>query len=240
MEIKLFGSKIYVKKSAVVIAVTFTIVVIGIIFETILSRNENVSIITKDSLQNITNYTTPNILNTPTPVANEEIKIYVTGCVINPGIVTIKKGQIIDDALNQAGGITDEADINSINRVFKLKDNVMIYIKSKNEQQKQVDQNIEKSWSQSQDAGPGIDIITDSGGSILGGTLGAGAQRKVNINTATDAELDTLPGVGKETAKTIIEFKNKNGDFKDIKDIMKIPGIKESRFNSIKDLISID
>lgn len=240
MEIKLFGIKLYVKKSAMAIAVAFTMVALGIIAEILLSRNEPSNLIIKDTSQNVTNFSTPNVMNSPTPGTNEEIKVYVTGAVMNPGIVTIKKGQIIEDALNQAGGVTEDADINSINRVFKLKENVMIYVKSKNDQQKQIDQNVEKSWNQSQEPGPGIDIITDSGGSILGGTLAAGVKKKVNINTATEAELDTLPGVGKETAKTIIEFRNKNGDFKDIKDIMKIPGIKESRFNSIKDLISSD
>lgn len=239
MTINIFGIKLYIRKSTVAVIIAIIIVAIGIIVEAFLSKSETIDLISEETAQRINNISTPKV-NTPTPDTTEYIKVYVTGAVMNPGIVTIAKGQIIEDALNQAGGVTEDADVTSINRVFKLKENVMLYVKSKNELQKQVDQSVEKTWSQSQDAGPGISIINDSGGSILGGGVTAGIQKKININTATDAEFDTLPGIGKETAKTIVEFRNKNGDFKDIKDIMKIPGIKESRFNSIKDLISVD
>jgi len=240
MEIKIFGIRLYVRKTVVAISITFLIIITGIIVETFRSKNESITFPQDSSIKQVSVASTPVSTATPTSQIGEDIKVYVAGCVKNPGIVTVKKGQIIEDAINLAGGTTEDADTEKINRVYKLKENVMIYVKSRNEQQKQTDQNIENSWKQPNDAGPGIEVISDSGGSILGVSQNSGAQKKVNINSASEAELDTLPGVGKETAKTIIEFRDKNGEFKDIKDIMKIQGIKESRFNSIKDLISVD
>lgn len=241
MEIKVLGLRVYVRKSVFIIFVTFIFILAGIVFESFAYKNEDITFSDKDNINKDTPVSTPqNISVTPSPQNGEDIKIYLSGCVKNPGIVTVKKGQIIEDALNMAGGITEDADLEKINRVYRLKENVMIYVKSKNEQQKQADQSVENSWKQANDAGPGIEIISDSGGSILGAGQNGGTQKKVNLNSATEAEFDTLPGIGKETAKTIIEYRDKNGGFKDIKDIMKIPGIKESRFNSIKDLISVD
>lgn len=239
MEINIFGIKVYVRKSVILTIITFVIIMTGIVSEKILFKNETLLISNNSIKQDIT-VSTPANNPTPTPQPGEDIKVYVAGCVRNPGIVTVKKGQIIEDALNLAGGTTEEADTDKINRVYKLKENVMIYVRSKNEQQKQADLSIEMSWKQANDAGPGIEVITDSGGTILTGGQTGGTPKKININSASDAELDTLPGIGKETSKTIIEFREKNGDFKDIKDIMKIPGIKESKFNSIKDLIATD
>ena len=61
----------------------------------------------------------------------------------------------------------------------------------------------------------------------------------ININLATQSELESIPGIGSTTAKRIIEYRNKNGKFKNIEDIMNVNGIGESKFNTIKDFISI-
>lgn len=238
LEISIWGYKIYVKKSTMAVTLLLIVIALSVLIEII--NNDESIVIKENNVQNIVSQTP-----FPTPIVSsqpgEDLKIYITGSVRSPGIVSVKKGQIIEDAVNLAGGLTEEADVNSINMVYKLKENVMIYVKSKSEQQKQKDQSVEESWSQSDSAGPGIKITADSAGSILGGTqAAAGTQKCVNLNTATEADLDTLPGIGKGTADAIIEYRNKNGPFKNIKDIMKVPGIKESRFNSLKDLITVD
>lgn len=239
MELNIFGIKVYIRKLTLILLTTFFIIIAGIIAEKYLFNSDSITISDKPIMA-VSTLSTPSGNPAATPQIIDDIKVYVAGCVRNPGIVTVKKGQIIEDAIYLAGGTTEDADTDKINRVYKLKENVMIYVKSKNEQQKLEDQNIEASWKQPNDAGPGIEVISDSGGSILTGDQTGTKPRMVNINTATDAELDTLPGIGKGTAKTIIEYREKNGDFKDIKEIMKISGIKESKFNSIKDLITVD
>jgi len=165
----------------------------------------------------------------------EEIKVYVIGCVRNPGIVTLKKGQLIDDAVKAAGGLTDDADIYNINLVYSLNENMMLRIKSKNEVNEEVNED-EKS-----EEGKGVVIITDEGAAVnTAGQSTNSKSGKININTASVSELDTLPGIGIATANDIVAYREANGNFKSIEDIMKVPRIKENRFNNIKDFITVD
>ncbi len=180
--------------------------------------------------------------------AVETIKVYVVGCVKKPGIVTIEKGQMIHDAIVLAGGLTEEADSGNINMVYKLNDNVMLCIKSKKEAEKEVKQGSNKEAEPS--TGNQAVIVRKSGESavIIGdgdddngeGTQEDNKTKLININTATADELDTLPGVGEATAKDIIAFREKNEGFKRIEDIMRVPRIKQNRFDSIKDYITVE
>jgi competence protein ComEA len=182
----------------------------------------------------------------------ELIKVYVVGCVNNPGIVTIEKGQLIDDAVKKAGGLTGDADKDNINMVYALNENVMLYIKSKKETAREaepVKSSAAKPETGKSGVGGGAAVTSDSGKSavITGDGEDTGeieiAGKKpslVNINTASIAELDTLPGIGEATAKDIISFREKNGGFRKIEDIMKVPRIKQNRFQSIKDYITVD
>ncbi len=191
--------------------------------------------------------------------STEQIKVYVVGSVNKPGIVTLDKGQVIDDAVRLAGGLTMEADADSINMVYKLNENTMLYIKSKKElvsSRSEATDNpvlkaaatksgIEKS-KESANLGNGAEIFSGSGsgaevkgsGDDSNGALSETENKgMININTADTAELDKLPGVGTATAREIIAYREKNGPFRKIEDIMKVPRIKQGRFDSIKDLI---
>lgn len=188
-----------------------------------------------------------------------KIKVYVLGCVNNPGVVTIKKGQIIDDAIKAVGGATKEADLENINLAYKLNDNTMLRIKPKpanNTSKSEKSQKTQsKSDSQAQKdknsvltenkVNSGVDIITDSLGSVVGNPEakeagGDNSNKMININTASQAELENLPSVGPATAKAIMEYREKNGGFKKITDIMKITGIKQKTYDKIKEFITIE
>ncbi|MDP4093550.1 MAG: helix-hairpin-helix domain-containing protein [Bacillota bacterium] len=170
----------------------------------------------------------------------EQIQIYITGCVKYPGIVNIGKGQLIDDAIKAAGGATEEADIENINLVYKLNENVMLHIRSKKDVQS------DKTTAKNSDtgtspAGIGAVISTDSSGAVINSTQDTNSsQKKVNINEAGMEELCTLSGVGEATAADIIAYREKSGPFKQITDIMKVPGIKQNKYNKIKDSISVE
>ncbi len=170
----------------------------------------------------------------------DDIKVYVVGCVKEPGIVTLKKGQIIDDAIKAAGGAGSDADLENINLVYKLRENVMLRIKPKKEVQAAAAPGMQ-AQENSGEAGPGIEISRDSGGTIVFDNAGqSNGSARININTATLEKLDSLPGIGTGAAKDIIAYREKNGEFKSTTDIMKVPGIKESKFGRIKDLITVD
>lgn len=275
MVFNLFGRGIYIRKSLMVFAVLVLLAVAIIIGHWI--NNSGAEIIIsggdvsdeekgeRENLQSPQGYSAATeaedkgleTLSEPTTSeaesGEEEIKVYVVGCVKNEGIVTLKKGQLIDDAIKAAGGATEDADIKNINLVYKLTDNVMLRIKSVRESQAQTQDNAGesagvpgKSGATSKEdtsvAGKGIEIISDSGGAIVSGSTESERThgKKININTASVDELDTLPGIGESTARKIIEYRQKNGNFRSISDIMKVSGIGTSKFDKIKDFITID
>jgi competence protein ComEA len=139
-----------------------------------------------------------------------EIKVYVTGLVKNPGVYTMKEGERIIDAINRAGGPLEEADLTNINLAQKVKDEQMIIVPKKGE--------------------------TNN----ISPTSTIQKNQKININTATKEELQTLPGIGPVTAERIIEFRESKGSFKKIEDIMNVPRIGPKMFEQIKDKITVD
>lgn len=164
----------------------------------------------------------------PDEIAKKQmIQVYVTGCVMNPGIVEIEKGQIVNDAIELAGGFTEDANKN-INLVFKLYENVTLRVRSIHE-------------SKDQPLPSGLEIIHDIGDMSESSTQEP-TQTKglVNINTASASVLTTLPGIGPSTANAIISYREENGNFQNIEDIMNVAGIKENKFNQIKNLITVN
>lgn len=153
------------------------------------------------------------------------IIVYITGEVISPGIVHLNPGDRIQDAINLANGLTENADLSNINLAYILSDGQKIYIPNKNE-------HLDLPTISNDD---GVAIVSDSSSSGLydESTL------KVNINSATQTQLEELPGIGSSTALKIIEYRNKNGKFKSIEDLKNISGIGDAKFNKIKDYISI-
>ncbi len=265
MTINIFGKKLEIKTEAVVVIASVLILLgclIGYFFFSddsdiiIGSDIEQTADITNKTAQPETGIATASEVTTAVGEASaieeitppEMIQVYVVGCIRNPGIVTIEKGGLIDDAVRKAGGLTEDADAANINMVYKLNENTMLYIKSKKELEKETKSEVPLSTStESRNAGKAIKIIKDSGeGAKVTGSdsqsdtnEASGKAKCVNINTAGADELDALPGIGEATAKDIIAFREANGLFTKIEDIMKVPRIKQGRFDSIKDLITV-
>lgn len=145
---------------------------------------------------------------------DDRIGVYISGEVKNTGVYYLKKDSRITDLINICGGLTEEADVSKINPAQKLNDSDKIIIPKKEENNLN---NIEK-----EDENKGVDNVQD----------------KININTATKDELTSLNGIGEATANKIINYRNKN-KFKEIEDIMNVPGIGEAKFNNIKDYICV-
>ena len=267
MKVSMLGKQVELKTEAVVIIIAI-LVLLGCLTGYIFFRDDSDIIIEAAASVTTTDITSeaagqnipkdPNItdaaiaegMNTGEAAAvKEQIKVYVVGCVKEPGIVTLEKGQLIDDAVQMAGGLTEEADAGSINMVYELEENLMLYIKSKKElepPQSAVSKVVVKNTVANTSLGKGAVIIKDSGDSVevIGDKEdteeGNGNASHININTADMDELDTLPGVGEATARDIITFREKNGLFRKIEDIMKVPRIKQSRFESVKEFITVE
>lgn len=152
----------------------------------------------------------------------ENIIVHVSGCVNKEGIVELPINSRVIDAINYAGGVKENADLSEINLASILEDGIKIYIPSLQEKtENALNQNNELNIS-----------------SKINENISSNSIQKININTATQEQLDTLPGIGQSTALKIIEYRKENGKFKKIEDIKQVKGIGEAKFNKLKDLIT--
>ena len=164
-------------------------------------------------------------MNLNSKETEETVVVHVIGEVNNPGVVTLPEGSRIIDAINMAGGKTEEADLSKINLAYIVEDGTQIYIPRINEDLNQVN-------LISDGAGVGV-VITDSN------VEENEVDSKVNINTASKEKLETLPGVGETTAQKIIDYREANGKFKTIEDIKNVSGIGDAKYESLKDKITV-
>lgn len=179
------------------------------------------------------------------------IYVYVTGEVNNQGVVVLKEGSRITDAINAVGGVTANANITKINLVFVLEDGMKINIPSHNDLKNNPDFEYITMGSGDGDANSWTSASSNSsssgsssGGSNSGGFANSknsysGQIQTVNINTATQTELETLPGIGPSLALKIINYREENGKFSSIEDIKNVSGIGDSRFEDIKKYITV-
>ncbi len=209
------------KKQKTTILIIAIIVAIGMIYF-IYNKNQIRSDIDLESEILISN-TSENKTNVE--IQEDLVIIHITGSVKNPGIVKLKYGSRIEDAIEAAGGLTENADITNVNLAYVLDDGVKIRIPSITDEKNGDEQILEE--------GSGENIIEETNM-----TFGA-STKEVNINKATETELQSLPGIGASLASRIIEYRNQNGKFSKIEDIKNVNGIGDSKYDNIKDFITV-
>lgn len=162
------------------------------------------------------------------------IYVDVCGAVANPGVFQLAAGSRVFQAIEAAGGYLPEAALTCVNRAGVLTDGQQIYILTQEEMERQ-----------------GLDPAEMSGASDgqMNGSAGTGQNtgmtaqvqqdNRININTADEAQLTTLTGIGATRAQAIIAYREENGPFAAIEDIMNVQGIKEGTFAKIKDEIVV-
>lgn len=194
------------KKIIVYILIGIAVVMGGIKLIDIYYQNNNEEI------------TTQNVLTTedePEKTENETIKVYVTGEVKNQGVIELEQGSRIVDAIEKAGGQTEEANLKNVNLAYELEDGQKIYIPNKTEEN--------------------TNEITDDGIT----EIDSKENDTININKADEKELQELNGIGESLASSIIKYREDNGKFKNIEDLKNVPGIGESKFSNIKERIKV-
>lgn len=149
-----------------------------------------------------------------------KVVVDVKGAVKFPGVYELTSEDRIIDAIQLAGGYLEEADSRFINHAQKLQDEMVIYIPKKGEQLEENEQQpVGHAFTQS---------ITPNKKETL-----------VNINTADESQLTTLPGIGPAKAKAIIQYREEHGKFKHIEELKNVSGIGDKTFEKLKDLITI-
>ncbi len=149
---------------------------------------------------------------------SESCYIHICGEVVSPGVYELEEGSRIFQAVEKAGGFTQEAAADSLNMAERVSDGMKIVVLNKEEAEA----------AKAREENP----LSEEGVS--------GAQKSlVNLNTASREELMTLRGIGEAKADDIIRYRESHGGFQKIEDIMKISGIKEAAFQKIKEDITV-
>ena len=167
----------------------------------------------------------------------EEYKVDIKGAVITPGLYSLPKSSRVIDVINKAGGLKDNANTTPINLSLKIKDEMVIIIYTNEEVEnfvktKEKEARMIKECNEFNNLRNDACINTKSNKETK-------VEGKININTATKEELNTLPGIGSSKAKSIIEYREKVNGFKEIDELKKVKGIGEELFAKIKENIII-
>ena len=138
-----------------------------------------------------------------------EVTVHVAGAVQHPGVYRLRRGERVDDAVRRAGGAGRRADLAAVNLAAVLED------------------------------GRQILVPTRAPAGAAPGAPGGGAAAKVNLNTATAEQLDTLAGVGPATAAKILAYREQHGGFGSVEELGDVPGIGERRLEALRDLVTV-
>jgi competence protein ComEA len=161
----------------------------------------------------------PSAGGAPSAAAPAELIVDVVGKVRRPGIVTLPKGSRVYEAIQAAGGLKGRVDTTTLNMARELTDGEQVLV----------------------GLDP-VDAATSPGGASAGGAPSTGvapAGVKVNLNTATAEQLDTLPGVGPVTAQAILGWRETNGRFTSVDDLLDVKGIGEATLAELRDLVVV-
>ncbi|MSZ30494.1 MAG: ComEA family DNA-binding protein [Actinobacteria bacterium] len=145
-----------------------------------------------------------------------KVVAHVAGAVVTPGIVTLKEGQRVVDAIGAAGGARPDADVDQLNLAARVADGERIFVPVR---------------------GAPIIAAASSGGSVLGSSKSPSGP--IHLNSATSAELETLPGIGPSLAGAIMKLRVDRGGFRSVGDLRDVPGIGEARFSQLESLVAL-
>ncbi|HHT7659156.1 TPA: helix-hairpin-helix domain-containing protein [Streptococcus suis] len=156
-------------------------------------------------------------INTEASEEPSQLVIDVKGAVEKPGLYTLEAGARVNDAVEAAGGLTSQANPKSINLAQKLSDEAVVYVASKDEN---------------------ISVVTSTTASSA--MSPEGNEGKVNLNTATEADLQTISGIGAKRATDIIAYREANGGFKSVDDLNNVSGIGDKTIESIRPYVTVE
>jgi len=162
----------------------------------------------------------------------EKIYIYVTGEVNIPGVVILNKGSRISDAINAAGGVTNNANTTKINLVYVLEDGMKVRIPSN----KELNNNSSFEYITTKSGEGANENIKKE--EKMENKVNKKTTSLVNINTATQTELETLPGIGPSIALKIINYRKENGKFSNVEELKNVNGIGDNKFEAMKKYVT--
>lgn len=171
----------------------------------------------------------------------EKVKVDIKGAIKKPGVYELDSNSIINDVIKLAGGLKTNASTKYLNLSKKILDEMVINIYTESEVKK-MKEPVDVCEVKDQDLTNCDDatiIVTNPDSNKDISNSNEVVDNKVSINNGTKEELMTLSGIGEVKAQAIIDYRNKNGKFSKIEDLMNVSGIGESTYNQIKDNIKL-
>lgn len=166
-----------------------------------------------------------------------DIYVHICGAVENPGVYILGAGSRVYEGVAAAGGFREDACEDFINLAGILQDGERLAIPTMEEAEAaKADGSYQALWKEAEDARQVGNLDNNSAAENASG----GIEGLVNINTASEKELSAIPGIGTGKAAAIVQYRQENGRFTSIEDIMKVNGIKEGTFEKIKDRITVN
>ena len=173
----------------------------------------------------------------PTPTPKSEIVVHVTGAVKSPGVYYLSAGARVHEAIEKAGGRTDQADIHSLNLAAKIRDGQQIDV-PEIRQIPNVRQDAPMPSTVEEHVIPiSPDVSVPPHPSVKKSV--PSDESRININTATSQELQTLPRIGPALAQRIIEYRQTSGGFSTVDDLANVKGIGAKTLEKIRDSINV-
>ncbi len=167
-------------------------------------------------------------------VTTGQIAVHVTGAVNKPGLVTVPDGSRVSDAVKAAGGLTRQAAPDGVNLAAPLQDGDQVYVPDRDHYQPAV---VSEPSAPVPGASSSVSQSPRSFSQPASSAVTSGGL--VDVNTASVAELDTLPGIGPVTAQRIIEYRMANGPFRSPEDLMNVKGIGPKKLQKMRDRIRV-
>jgi competence protein ComEA len=164
------------------------------------------------------------------PSVRAEIVVHVVGAVRRPGLLRLREGARVADAVARAGGATRAADLTGVNLAAPAVDGVQILVPAR----------VSTAGAGGPGAESGAGTGSAPGAAGVGAAAGSGVAggRKLSLANATAEELDELPGVGPVTAQKILDYRSQNGPFRSVEDLDAVPGIGPARIEQLRDLVT--
>lgn len=227
------------KNQKIIISIVASVIIASICYY-VYAKDKNFLDLQSQELeieQNQTNSTENNI--TEERSSGNNIIVHISGAVNKEGIVELKENSRIADAIEEAEGLKEEACIDEINLAYILEDGMKIHIPTKEEINSKKELESQEYITKSSGINIEDDSKSNNNSSQSSSRTTLAQNSKININTATQTELETLPGIGPSTSIKIINYREQEGKFKSVEDIKNVSGIGDSKFNKIKDLIRV-
>lgn len=163
----------------------------------------------------------------------DPIYVYVCGAVENPGVYRFAEGARVCDAISAAGGMTAQADETCVNQALLLSDQDQVYIRTQEERDEETSEGAGKA---------GISSGSENRAAASSGSRqeSTGTVARINLNTASEEELRTLPGIGESKARAIAAYRSEHGPFARTEDLMQVSGIGTSTYDKLKAMITVD